>query len=66
MNDEVAVDRLRAALDEQERQTARYQQALGTSAELLAYARLQAANLAVTNCDRVMRGLDDDARSAAH
>ena len=55
MHEDVAADRLRAPLANQERQTARYQQAVGTSGEISAFARLQAANLAVANCDRIAR-----------
>jgi hypothetical protein len=54
--EDVAADRLRKALAEQERQTTRYQESVGTTGELSAYARLQAANLAVANCDRMARG----------
>ena len=52
MGDEVAVQRLEAALEEQARLTSRYEKAIGTEGELTAYARLQAATLDVRNCDR--------------
>lgn len=67
MSEEVASRRLRAALDEQERLTRGYEQAIGTSSELTAYARLQAANLAVSNADRVARtsGAEDGLQSIA-
>ena len=55
MHQDIAADRMRAALDNQERQTARYEQAVGTSGEISAFARLQAANLEVANCDRITR-----------
>jgi hypothetical protein len=55
MHEDIAADRLRAALANQEHQTARYEQAIGTSAEISAFARLQAANLEVANCDRITR-----------
>ena len=57
---DVAANRLREALAEQERQTNRYAQAVGTTGELSAFARLQAANLAVANCDRIVRRATDD------
>jgi hypothetical protein len=55
MQNDLVSDRLRAALDEQERVSRTYDQAIGTSYELAAYARLQAATLAVANCDRIAR-----------
>jgi hypothetical protein len=61
MNEEVVSSRLRAALDEQARLTSTYDQAIGTSYELAAYARLQAATLAVANCDRMARTGSADA-----
>ena len=62
---DVAASRLREALAEQERQTNRYAEAVGTTSELTAFARLQAANLAVTNCDRVARGIGRGPQSGA-
>jgi hypothetical protein len=53
MNNEVVSQRLRAALDEQARLSLRYDESIGTTYELTAYARLQAATLAVSNCERV-------------
>lgn len=60
MHEDFAADRLRAALANQERQTDRYAQAVGTAGEISAFARLQAANLDVANCDRVARLTDGD------
>jgi hypothetical protein len=64
MHEDIAAERLRAALADQELQTARYEQAVGTTSELTTFARLQAANLAVANCDRTLRRLDDGQRSS--
>ena len=55
MNEHVIASRLQTALAERDRLTHRYQSAVGTNAELTAYARLQAANLAVANADRIAR-----------
>lgn len=55
MKEDIAVRRLRQALDDQARLTERWQQAIGTAGEMAAYVRLQAARLAVTNCDRLTR-----------
>lgn len=55
MGGEVAERRLESALAEQARLTRRYQQSVGTTGEFSAYAQLQAATLAVNNCDRVVR-----------
>jgi anti-sigma regulatory factor (Ser/Thr protein kinase) len=57
----VAERRLGSALAEQSRLTARYQDAVGTSGEFAAYARLELATLAVTNCDRALKALRRDA-----
>ena len=65
MHDDIAGERLLTALADQELQTTRYEQAVGTTSELSAFARLQAANLAVANCDRVMRGATEDNRTGA-
>jgi hypothetical protein len=51
----VAEQRLESVLAEQAWLTTRYQQSLGTTGELSAYARLQAATLAVNNCERWLR-----------
>jgi hypothetical protein len=56
VREDIAVQRLREALDEQARLTERWEQAIGTAGEMTAYVRLQAARLAVTNCDRLARG----------
>ena len=61
MSEEVISGRLREALDEQARLSRTYDQAIGTSYELSAYARLQAATLAVANCDRIARPAGADA-----
>lgn len=55
MHEEVVPRRLRAAIDEQARLTRAYEQSIGTTTEPAAYARLQAATLAVVNCDRFAR-----------
>jgi hypothetical protein len=47
--------RLEAALVEQEQLTEQYERATGTPAELTTFARLQAANLRVAMCRRVLR-----------
>jgi len=65
MHEDIAADRMRAALANQERQTARYEQAVGTSGEISAFARLQAANLEVANCDRITRRFSNGDRSEA-
>jgi hypothetical protein len=65
MHEDIASDRLRTALANQERQTARYEQAIGTSGEISAFARLQAANLEVANCDRITRRFGDGDRADA-
>jgi hypothetical protein len=49
----VAVRRLEAALAEQARVRDLYARSLGTSAEQSAHARLQAASLKVSECDRL-------------
>jgi hypothetical protein len=65
MHEDMAVERLRVALANQERQTARYERAVGTPGEISAFARLQAANLEVANCDRLTRGFGDGDRPNA-
>jgi anti-sigma regulatory factor (Ser/Thr protein kinase) len=52
---DVAERRLQSAIAEQTRLTARYDDAVGTSAEFAAYSRLEGATRAVTNCDRALR-----------
>jgi hypothetical protein len=65
MGNVVAERRLSTALADQARLTTRYEESIGTSGELSAYARLQAANLAVSNCDRLLRaGANDRAEVA--
>ncbi|MEA2478731.1 MAG: serine/threonine-protein kinase RsbW [Thermoleophilaceae bacterium] len=54
MGNQVLERRLDAALAEQRRQTTRFEASLGTTSELSAYSRLRAANLAVSNCDRLL------------
>jgi hypothetical protein len=50
-----AVQRLEAALTEQERLTGQYARAAGTTAAPATFARLQAANLRVAMCRRALR-----------
>jgi hypothetical protein len=61
MNEDVVSHRLQHALDEQARLSQKYDQSIGTSYELAAYARLQAATLAVANCDRIARKTEAEA-----
>lgn len=49
-----AVDRLEAALAEQRRLTRQYDGAIGTTAELSSFSRLQTANLRVGLCQRAV------------
>jgi crotonobetainyl-CoA:carnitine CoA-transferase CaiB-like acyl-CoA transferase len=65
MEHELVSGRLQAALDERDRLSRRYEEAVGTTSELSAYARLQAANLAVTNADRLVRVVERPASGSA-
>ena len=49
-----AVDRLEAALLEQDRLSEQYKRAVGTSAELSSFSRLQTASLRVGRCQRAV------------
>jgi hypothetical protein len=51
----VAVRRLEVALAEQARLGDAYERAVGTSAEQSTYARLQAASVDVSRCDRAAK-----------
>jgi hypothetical protein len=55
MGDEGARERLTEALAEQARLSEQYEQAVGTPAELSAFARLQAANLRVAVRNKTAR-----------
>jgi hypothetical protein len=55
MDEATVAERLETALAEQERSRLTYERAAGTGSELAAFARLQAANLRVTMCDRTYR-----------
>ena len=55
-----ATRRLEDAMGEQERQTTRYEQAVGTPQELDAYMRLREARRHVTACDRWLHWVDDE------
>ena len=55
-----ATTRLEDAMGEQERQTAMYEQAVGTPQELDAYMRLREARRYVTACDRWLHWVDDE------
>jgi hypothetical protein len=56
-----AVERLDAALSEQDRLTGRYEAAVGTPAELSADVELQAASAHVVARDAWLKWVDDDA-----
>lgn len=53
----VAVRRLEVALTEQARLGDAHSRAIGTSSEQSTYARLQAASLDVSRCDRAAKAL---------
>ena len=55
MGEATAVQRLEAALTEQEKLAGQYERATGTSTAASAFARLQAANLRVAMCRRALR-----------
>jgi hypothetical protein len=55
-----ALERLRAALAEQDRLTDRYEAAMGTSAELSANVRLQAASEEVRARDAWLKWTEDE------
>lgn len=55
-----ALERLRAALAEQDRLTDRYEAAMGTSAELSANVRLQAASEEVRARDAWLKWVEDE------
>jgi anti-sigma regulatory factor (Ser/Thr protein kinase) len=57
---ELAVHRLEAALAEQARLTLQYDRAIGTSAELSSFSRLQTANLRVGLCQRAVDSAKPD------
>jgi hypothetical protein len=56
-DERVAVRRLEVALDEQARLGDAHARAVGTSAEQSTFARLQAASLDVSRCDRAAKAL---------
>jgi hypothetical protein len=57
VGEEVATERLRSAITEQARLADAYNSAAGTPAEMSAYMRLQASNLQVALCDRMLNGI---------
>jgi hypothetical protein len=57
MGEEVARERLEAALKEQARLQDAYGRACGSSSEQSSYVRLQAVNLRVAVCDRLVSAL---------
>jgi serine/threonine-protein kinase RsbW len=62
----VSIEReLEAALAEQERCTARFDRAIGTSSELSAYASLVAASRRVSECDQVVREVEAESEPFA-
>ena len=62
MGAQVAERRLQDALTEQARLTRVHRAAVGTGGELSAYVRLQAATLAVNNCERAFRAVEGRAQ----
>jgi hypothetical protein len=64
MGEATAAKRLEAALGEQARLADQYDRAIGTSAELSSFARLQAANLSVAMCHRAVRTAITSAQGA--
>jgi hypothetical protein len=57
MGAEVAARRLELAVTEQERAADAYAQAAGTTRELTCFVRLQASNLQVAVCNRMVGGI---------
>ena len=55
MGKETAAERLKSALGEQSRLRELYERSIGTSSEVSAFVRLQAANLRVSMCERTLR-----------
>jgi hypothetical protein len=57
VGEEVANERLERALAEQARLADAHTRAAGTPAEMAAYMRLQASNLQVALCERMLNGV---------
>jgi hypothetical protein len=65
VGEEVAAQRLEAALAERARLKAAYEHATGTPAEMASKMRLQASNLQVAVCERMVNGLRRARRKVA-